>query len=560
MAQILTQDPGSNEAQSPLIVGITEGLNKLSSILNLKTSKLEDVSLTAVSIDDTEDNKNRIFEAPTGNRLWLSSPAPTFKKNGSPITQESSGFTIDYVGGSITFQKESKPSDGDTITVSATYIIAESEQLESILSGLSSAQTQANKYKGNYASYDSLILDIPSGKNGDFAIVFDPLAVYAWKNDGWYDTRSIEDLSNYYTKEEANNLINQKEPSITQKGSFSSDDNYYWGGRKTWQDLFAKVRSVTLTGLSTASDAVVSATDTVLVAIGKLQAQVSKATQRAYLSGTGAPTTSTVGAIGQRYINTSNGDEYTCEAISGDTYTWRMHTRSVNGIAPSVAGGNIELSASDIGAAIPSQIPNFNWLDNSGFVPGLYVNQRGVSGTVTEPGYFIDRWKLVSGMVQLTDDGLVLNGTISQVLERAAGTDVIASANAGNAAYDDETKTFSITGNNVTLKWAKLENGSVATPWQPKGYGAELNDCMRYYRAFPGIHYGFSFQDEGGNYILELFLCPPMRAAPIVTFTDKDSKNVSILRKTANDIVFIAQDPNNKVGFRVENIIVSADL
>lgn len=375
MAQILTQDPGSNEAQSPLIVGITEGLNKLSSILNLKTSKLEDVSLTAVSIDDTEDNKNRIFEAPTGNRLWLSSPAPTFKKNGSPITQESSGFTIDYVGGSITFQKESKPSDGDTITVSATYIIAESEQLESILSGLSSAQTQANKYKGNYASYDSLILDIPSGKNGDFAIVFDPLAVYAWKNDGWYDTRSIEDLSNYYTKEEADNLINQKEPSITQKGSFSSDDNYYWGGRKTWQDLFAKVRSVTLTGLSTASDAVVSATDTVLVAIGKLQAQVSKATQRAYLSGTGAPTTSTVGAIGQRYINTSNGDEYTCEAISGDIYTWRMHTRRVNGKFPTDAGGNIQLTYDDVGALAEdgTSINSENSMKLGGYPPNWWV-------------------------------------------------------------------------------------------------------------------------------------------------------------------------------------------
>lgn len=350
MSQIVTQNPGSSEIQSPLIAGITEGLNKLSSVLNLKTGTLEDVQLTAVSIDNDEKNKNRIFEANFGNRLWLSSPAPVIKKNGSEITQSGSNFTIDYIGGSITFSAESKPADGDVITVSATYIIAESEALTAINTALAAVQAQSNKYKGNYDNVGALQLAYSSAENGDYAIVFDPLSVYAWKNDGWYDTRSVEDLSDYYNKEETDNLLGQKEPSIQQKGTSTSDDDYYWGGRKTWQDFKNKVRSTVLTGLSTASDAVVSATDTVLVAVGKLQAQVSKATQRAYLTGTGAPSTSTVGAVGQRYVNTSNGDEYTCEEVSGDTYTWRLHTRSVNSKRPSSPGGNIQLEASDVGA------------------------------------------------------------------------------------------------------------------------------------------------------------------------------------------------------------------
>ena len=350
MSQIVTQNPGSSEIQSPLIAGITEGLNKLSSILNLKTGTLEDVQLTAVPIDNDEKNKNRIFEANFGNRLWLSSPAPVIKKNGSEITQSGSNFTIDYIGGSVTFPVESKPSDGDIITVSATYIIAESEALNAINTALSAVQTQSNKYKGNYDNVGALQLAYSSAENGDYAIVFDPLAVYAWKNDGWYDTRSIEDLSNYYTKDESNNLLNQKEPKISAKGSSTSDDNYYWGGRKTWQDLFAKARSVTLTGLSTASAAVVSATDTVLTAIGKLQAQVSKNTQKAYLSGTGAPSTSTVGSVGQRYVNTSTSDEYICEEVSGGTYTWKLQVKSVNGKSPSASGGNIQLTADDVNA------------------------------------------------------------------------------------------------------------------------------------------------------------------------------------------------------------------
>lgn len=348
MAQIVTQNPGSSEVQSALIAGITEGLNKISSTLNLKTSTLSDVQLTPVSIDNQEKNKNRIYEAPAGNKLWLSEPAPVIKKNGSVITQSGSNFTIDLIGGSVTFSQDDRPSDSDEITVTATYIIAESTQIEQISNTLSVVQTQSNKYKGNYDNPEALQLAVPSGQNGDFAIVFNPLAVYAWKNDGWYDTRSVEDLSNYYQKEETNNLLDQKEPKISQKGSSSSDDNYYWGGRKTWQDLFSKVRSVTLTGLSTASDAVVSATDTILSAIGKLQSQITNSAQKAYLSGTGAPTESTPGKVGQRYINTSNGDEYTCESIDGSSYVWRMHPRSVLGKTPQSLGGNIDISANDI--------------------------------------------------------------------------------------------------------------------------------------------------------------------------------------------------------------------
>lgn len=398
MAQIVTQNPGSSEVQSALIAGITEGLNKISSTLNLKTSTLSDVQLTPVSIDNQEKNKNRIYEAPAGNKLWLSEPAPVIKKNGSVITQSGSNFTIDLIGGSVTFSQDDRPSDSDAITVTATYIIAESTQIEQISNTLSVVQTQSNKYKGNYDNPEALQLAVPSGQNGDFAIVFNPLAVYAWKNDGWYDTRSVEDLSNYYQKEETNNLLDQKEPKISQKGSSSSDDNYYWGGRKTWQDLFSKVRSVTLTGLSTASDAVVSATDTILSAIGKLQSQITNSAQKAYLSGTGAPTESTPGKVGQRYINTSNGDEYTCEAIDGSSYVWRMHPRSVLGKTPQSPGGNIDISANDIpnfpGAGSHNSIYRGNYLGSAvteeqwasiaaGTFDDLYIGDYWTIGGVT---------------------------------------------------------------------------------------------------------------------------------------------------------------------------------
>lgn len=54
-------------------------------------------------------------------------------------------------------------------------------------------------------------------------------------------------------------------------GGYISTD----GVTASWRNFFADVRAATLTGLSTATNAVVAATDTVLAAIGKLQAQVS---------------------------------------------------------------------------------------------------------------------------------------------------------------------------------------------------------------------------------------------------------------------------------------------
>lgn len=61
-----------------------------------------------------------------------------------------------------------------------------------------------------------------------------------------------------------------KEPAIT-----SDTASKFWSGTKTWRDLATDVRAVVLTGLSVATNAVVAATDSILVAIGKLQAQIT---------------------------------------------------------------------------------------------------------------------------------------------------------------------------------------------------------------------------------------------------------------------------------------------
>lgn len=64
--------------------------------------------------------------------------------------------------------------------------------------------------------------------------------------------------------------LTTREPAVT-----AGTTAQYWRGDKTWRDFFTDVRAAVLTGLSTATATAATAADTVLVAIGKLQAQVS---------------------------------------------------------------------------------------------------------------------------------------------------------------------------------------------------------------------------------------------------------------------------------------------
>ena len=150
----------------------------------------------------------------------------------------------------------------------------------------------------------------------------------------------------------------------------------------------------------------------------------------------------------------------------------------------------------DDGLNIVRGVSNPNLLDNWYF--GNPVNQRNVSGTIDAVGYFLDRWKLVSGSVTIGSNGITLNGTIVQILETAVGTDVSASAltteGAVVASYDNNSKTFSLTGTGQTFVAAKLELGTQQTlAHQENGvwvlneipdYGEQLRRCQRYFVNF----------------------------------------------------------------------------
>ncbi|MFJ2981182.1 MULTISPECIES: hypothetical protein [unclassified Pseudomonas] len=61
-----------------------------------------------------------------------------------------------------------------------------------------------------------------------------------------------------------------KEPTIV-----AGSNTQFWRGDKSWQDFGGMTRSQALTGLSTATSSAITATDTFIAAMGKLQAQIT---------------------------------------------------------------------------------------------------------------------------------------------------------------------------------------------------------------------------------------------------------------------------------------------
>lgn len=206
MAKIPMHDPLSKEARSSWLAGLTEAANKLSGLLEMKTETLNNLPLPELFI--SEDDRYRIFQAPLGNKLWLSSPAPVIKKNGVVITPDNDYFTVDCLGGSVVFDENHRLTAGDSLTVDALHIAEGSGKLEDLTNDIDATAAIAEHYRGYFATYAELAAI--TGVNGDFAIVGGSENIfYVWDNagTGWVSTFTETDLSNYYTKSEVNDEI-----------------------------------------------------------------------------------------------------------------------------------------------------------------------------------------------------------------------------------------------------------------------------------------------------------------------------------------------------------------
>ena len=280
MAKMPTFDPRDSEVLSPLMAGFSEGLGVLSSILDLNTKAIKGVTLEKLPWINSEGHTviGVLYQAPANNKLWLTTPYPVIRKNGAIITESADHFSIDPIGGGLFFEEQYALLEEDVVTVDATIVTAESATIYNILQDISDLKTKAAHDKGYFANPAALQEAVPTGVDGDYAIVGTTDTIWMWDSDtqAWVDSHKATDLSNYYTKGETNNLLSQKEPNITAKGSDTASDNFYYGGRKQWIDLLYKVRNTALSGLDTSTAQTISATDTILAAMGKLQAQITE--------------------------------------------------------------------------------------------------------------------------------------------------------------------------------------------------------------------------------------------------------------------------------------------
>ena len=240
----------------------------------------------------------------------------------------------------------------------------------------------------------------------------------------------------------------------------------------------------------------------------------------------------------------------------------RGDTGSIDNLAENVA---LEIAKYNFGQP-------YNLLDNSDFVHP--VAQAGVNGAHGATGYAVDRWMRTSGAtVSQAADGLKIvsdktswTAGIQQRIEAKRFADVMTFAvrgvfpvacrlfvyigsgttNFGTAYFQGDaaertlvlklTKLDGLTGDEVVnvyispdtgstgtaavVRWAALYEGEYTAetlpPYVPKGYAAELAECLRYYRKIKGDTQTFTGYSSGG-WSYAFIPLQAMRIAPTVT-------------------------------------------
>lgn len=270
----------------------------------------------------------------------------------------------------------------------------------------------------------------------------------------------------------------------------------------------------------------------------------------------------------------------------GDTGS--LGNLTINGKAPDAAS-KVTLTAADVGA-LDKDVHMYNLLDNSDFVHP--IAQAGVNGAHGATGYAVDRWNRTSGAtVSQEADGLKIvsdktswTAGIQQRIEAKRFADVMTFAvrgvfpvacrlfvyigsgttNFGTAYFQGDaaertlvlklTKPDGLTGDEVVnvyispdtgstgtaavVRWAALYEGEYTAetlpPYVPKGYAAELAECLRYYRKIKSNNETFAGYAANGMAYAFIPL-QTMRVAPTVTGGGKFSYTLGSAQGTTTE-------------------------
>lgn len=242
---------------------------------------------------------------------------------------------------------------------------------------------------------------------------------------------------------------------------------------------------------------------------------------------------------------------------------------------------------SQLASYLGTKFSNPNLLIN----PDFKINQRGSSTYTTtseSPIYTVDRWMLSRGKATVNSDKTVTitstggttnkEGYFQQKLENAisgaytVSMEVVRISGTVKIAIDGVWKTVTsgknvfqgvnssnnfdsvglqlAVGASITLKYMKLEKGSVATSFVAPNPADELIKCQRYYfkRYY---YYAFYSGSESFTYIFSDTI-PSMRIKPTVDFANTSNtgltRAVVQLDTTTKDLTLLIQAVTNKIG------------
>lgn len=212
---------------------------------------------------------------------------------------------------------------------------------------------------------------------------------------------------------------------------------------------------------------------------------------------------------------------------------------------------------------IGTKFSNPNLLIN----PDFNINQRGATNYENDSSastytYSVDRWSLNRHKLAVNSDKSITisntshsNGAFSQILEDAVegdvtiqlyAVDVSSSATVlvmpsdgstvltvGNLKkglnvfhYNNGLKRIyiSVTNGTITLKYAKVEQGTVATPFIAPNKAEELVKCCRFFQTFQVLYTTYGLSDQ--HYYHKLPLITALRINPTISITNQYNYNV----------------------------------
>lgn len=222
--------------------------------------------------------------------------------------------------------------------------------------------------------------------------------------------------------------------------------------------------------------------------------------------------------------------------------------------------------------------------------PNFKINQRGQNTYSSSAEiYTVDRWSVSNSTTIVNSDGTITISSLSglgycnykeegilygkhaySIYVQAITGDVTAyyrnkddsdiklgtlkqGLNTFTPPNDDGFKKLIIvisSGVSVTLKYVKVEQGTVATPFITPNYADELIKCQRYY--FKRYYYYAFYSGSASFTYIFSDTIPSMRIKPTVDFANTSNsgltKAVVSLNTTVKDLTLLIQAVTNKVG------------